>query len=170
MEKLQRNLVICGLCLIVSGFVYGLGYTILVEHRALLELKDAYGSAFVEFTQGMEASKTGEGILDSFDEIKESSVRYRRAIGAHTHAINLGLLVILLGTIFSFALGKTKKGRWVALLFITGAFTYPTGLALQALGLVWAGEVFAVLGSGAVVASLAILLAALFIVKPTKPS
>lgn len=161
MDKVQKNLTICGLCLIVFGFVYGLGYTFWVEHKALLELKDAYSTTFLELTRDIRNNALDNGLLASVEEVGERSVHYRRAIGAHTHAINLGLLMILLGVLFPFAMSGTAKGRWVPYLFVAGTFVYPTGLALQAFGLVIAGEVFAILGSGSIVASIAVILIAL---------
>lgn len=166
MDKLQRHFIISGLCLIVLGFVYGFGYTILVDHEALLVLKDNFGSVFVQLAQSMQEKNAGAEIIGSLEELSRTSVHYRRAIGAHTHAINLGLLVILFSVIFAFAYGKTGKGRSMALLFVLGAFAYPLGLALQAVGLVLLGELFAVLGSGAVVCCVAVLLLVLFFAKP----
>lgn len=163
MDNLQKKFVVTGIGLIALGFVYGFGYTLIVDHAALLVLKDNFGSVFVQVAQEIESGAVTTGAVGNLDHLLDSSVRYRRAIGAHTHAINLGLLIILFG--FLFALVEGKKGRFSAVLFAFGAFFYPFGLALQAMGWVLAGEFFSVLGSGSVIFGVGILLQSLFLDK-----
>jgi FtsH-binding integral membrane protein len=95
--------------------------------------------------------------LNSIDSVNARSVEYQRAIGAHTHAIYLGLVIIVLGLVLNFALGNSRYKSHIAISLGAGAVIYPLGLALQASGNIRAGEGLALLGSVAVIGCMGVI-------------
>lgn len=158
MESLQRHLVVCGVGLILAGLVYGHAYSLISNHTALLTIKDDYQAIYVDVSQAVDKNASESDILDDINIVNAKSTRYRRAVGAHAHAINLGLLITIVGLIFSFALAGSRHASKIAYGFLTGCICYPVGLALQAMGQVVAGEAFALLGASLVLACLSITL------------
>ena len=65
--------------------------------------------------------------MNSIDSVNARSVKYQRAIGAHTHAIYLGLVIIILGLLLNFALGNSRYKSYIAISLGAGAAIYPTG-------------------------------------------
>lgn len=161
-EYIQRRTIVIGLVLIIIGFLYGFGYSYLVNHESLLQRRDAYEPVFIHLAQDFDTTKESE-VLDSLNQISQQNVAYIRAVGAHTHAINLGLLVIFVGLLLAVAFDNYEKARWLVISLLGGACAYPAGLALQSAGFVVAGEVFALLGSAAVVIALGLFFCALFL-------
>lgn len=161
-EQLQRRLITFGLIFISVGFIYGVAYNFYVNRDALLQLKDDYMPAFSQLTEEIISQADGSRALVEIGQTNIRSTQYKRAIGAHAHAINLGLLLILVGMVFSFVMQNSKKARLVAYLLVFGISVYPLGLALQAAGLKLLGEGFALFGATSVVIGFALLLKALF--------
>ncbi|MBT7951520.1 MAG: hypothetical protein HN764_07840 [Gammaproteobacteria bacterium] len=158
MEPLQKRLVVCGVGLILAGLVYGHAYSFISNHTALLTIKDDYQAIFVDVTRSVNTNAGGSFASNDIDDINSKSTQHRRAVGAHAHAINLGLLITIIGLILSFALAGNKHACKIGYGLLTGSICYPTGLALQAMGLVLAGEAFALLGAALVLGCLAITL------------
>lgn len=163
MQELQVRLILAGLLIILVGFFYGLVYVFVVNHDPLLQLKDNYEPAFTQLTQQLKSEQIDKNILDTVDTISEKSTRFRRAIGAHTHSINLGLLLILLALLFNTAFANSTYKSYIATFMGLGVISYPLGLGLQAAGLILIGEGFALLGAVVVITCIALFLSKLFI-------
>jgi hypothetical protein len=151
MEKLQLRLVITGLVIILVGFLYGMFHAIAVDHAPRLQLREDYKVAFTQIADRGIDDRTSKSTLNSIDSVNARSVEYQRAIGAHTHAIYLGLVIIILGLVLNFALRNSRYKSHIAISLGAGAAIYPLGLGLQASGNIQAGEVLALLGSVAVI-------------------
>ncbi len=158
MESLQRRLVVCGVGLILVGLVYGHAYSLISNHTALLTIKDDYQAIFVDVTQAVDKNDNEAFSLNDIDEVNSNSTRYRRAVGAHAHAINLVLLITIIGLIFSFVLAENKHACKIGYGLLVGSICYPTGLALQATGQIFAGEALALTGACLVLGCLSITL------------
>lgn len=154
MENLQLRLILTGLIVILAGFLYGMVYTVAVDHVPRLTLHDDYGSSFGKLAENNSATSASDEIA----QVRDRSVKVQRAIGAHTHAIYLGLVIIILGLLFNVALAETRYKSQVANALCAGVILYPLGLALQASGLVLAGEGLALLGSITVIACVSLFL------------
>lgn len=166
--KGQQPILIFGLGIVVAGFVYGFAYNFGVDHTPLLKMKEApYETTFLQLAQGID-SEEAAALPDALNQIKEKTVSYTRAIGAHTHAIYLGVLVVVLGVLYPLVRRSAGWLRQVVRLFIAGACIYPTGLTLQVFGYVLAGEALAVIGSGSVIFSLALICMQLLKFEPDK--
>ena len=157
MEKLQLRLVITGLVIILIGFLYGMVHTIAVDHQPRLQLKDDYKVAFTQIADRGFDDRTSKSTLNRINSVNTSSVEYQRAIGAHTHAIYLGLMIIILGLLLNFVLVNSRYKTHIAISLGAGAVIYPLGLALQASGMIQAGEVLALLGSIAVIGCIGLI-------------
>ena len=157
MEKLQLRLIITGLVIILVGFLYGMFHTIAVDHAPRLQLREDYQVAFTQAADSGLDDRTSQSTLNSIDSVNARSVEYQRAIGAHTHAIYLGLMIIILGLVFNFALANSRYKSHIAISLGVGTVIYPLGLALQASGLIKTGEVFALLGSVAVIGCIGLI-------------
>lgn len=164
MQTLQRGLVICGVSLILSGLVFGIGFGFVADHASVMTVKDWYQPAFVGLSEGL-ANKTGNmsDHMALIESIGQRATQYRRAVGAHAHAINLGLVMIILGLILGFAFTDKRYAKWVAWALAVGGCVYPVGLVLQAFGLVFLGEAFSVMGAGLMLAGLGSILLVLFL-------
>jgi hypothetical protein len=158
MESLQRRLIVFGVGLILVGLVYGHAYSLISNHTALLTIKDDYQAIFVDVTQAVDKNDIEAFSLNDIDEVNSKSTRYRRAVGAHAHAINLGLLITIIGLIFSFVLAGNKHACKIGYGLLAGSICYPTGLALQATGQILAGEALALTGTCLVLGCLSITL------------
>ena len=157
MEKFQLRLLITGLILILAGFLYGMVHTISVEHSPRLQLREDYKVAFTQAAEEGLNAQSSETTMNSIASVNARSVEYQRAIGAHTHAIYLGLMLIILGLILNFALDDFRYKSHIAISLAAGAAIYPLGLALQAGGLILAGEAFALLGSVTVIGCIGLI-------------
>ncbi|MFT5132326.1 MAG: hypothetical protein ACI9SC_000791 [Gammaproteobacteria bacterium] len=157
MEKLQLRLIITGLVIILLGFLYGMVHTLAVDHAPRLQLREDYKVAFTQAADRGLDDRTSKSTLNSIDSVNARSVEYQRAIGAHTHAIYLGLVIIVLGLVLNFALGNSRYKSHIAISLGAGAVIYPLGLALQASGNIRAGEGLALLGSVAVIGCMGVI-------------
>jgi hypothetical protein len=162
MEKLQLRLVITGLILILIGFLYGMVHTISVDHTPRLQLREDYRVAFTQAADKGLDERTSKSILNSIDSVNNRSVDFQRAIGAHTHAIYLGLMIVILGLLLDVALGNSRYKSHIVTSLGAGAAIYPLGLALQSSGLIMAGEALALLGSLAVIGCIGLIVLNLF--------
>ncbi len=162
MEKFQLRLIITGLLLILIGFLYGMFHTLAVDHAPRLQLREDYKIAFSQAADKGLDERTSKSTMNSIASINARSVEYQRVIGAHTHAIYLGLMIIILGLVLNFALGKSPYKSHIAIALGAGAAIYPLGLALQASGMILLGEGMALLGSVAVIACIGLIVLKLF--------
>lgn len=155
MNALTQRTVLAGLVLILLGFLFALAHSLAYGHQARLAAHDAYRPVFEEIAaSGNEADwrKTQAAIT-------AISVAHRRAADTHGHAVNMGILVILIGLLtplFERARSDdvgTPRGAGIA--FVLFAGLYPVGLFLQYLRLTTAGEAVAAVGAVGAIACLA---------------
>jgi hypothetical protein len=90
------------------------------------------------------------------------SVTHRRAADVHTHSVNMGILLILIGLLAPLLSRLKKQSPRVLWAMISSAWIYPLGLLLQFAGLTQAGEALAALGAALAIASLVWLFRNLF--------
>ncbi|NKB36873.1 MAG: hypothetical protein GKR93_06835 [Gammaproteobacteria bacterium] len=157
MEKIQLRLVITGLLLILLGFLYGMIHTIAVDHAPRLQLREDYKVAFTQAADKGFDNRTSKSTMNNIESVNARTIEYQRAIGAHTHAIYLGLMITILGLVLNFALANSPYKFHIMGALGAGAAIYPLGLALQASGMILAGEVMALLGSVAVIGCIGLI-------------
>ena len=158
MEKIQLRLVLVGLAIILAGFLYGMIHTLSVEHEPRLSLKDDYKETFAQIADKGLESPVPESTFNYIEQVNKQSIAYQRAIGAHAHAIYLGVLIIVFALLLNIALSEFRYKTQVAIALPVGIVTYPLGLALQACGMILAGEALALIGSVTVITCTALML------------
>lgn len=168
MEKFQLRLIITGLALILIGFLYGMVHTLAVDHAPRLQLREDYKVAFSQAAEKGLDERTSHSTMTSIASVNARSVEYQRAIGAHTHAIYLGLMIIVLGLLVNFVLGNSPYKSYVGISLGAGAVIYPLGLALQASGVKLLGESLALLGSVAIIACIGLVVLKLLTKNPAE--
>ncbi len=153
MNRLSRVVVFAGLALIVAGLVFGLAFNYFGDHQARLVVYDAYRSTMEAIIQG----EPDDVWQQHRDATNERGQTHRRAIGVHTHGINMGIVLVLLGLLTPL-LGRLKNGSNRVVWGLVGAaWVYPLGLVLQFAGLTLAGQAVAALGAGVAVLALIVL-------------
>ena len=157
MEKIQLRLVICGLSIILLGFLYGLFHAYSTAHTPRMSSRDDYQGAFAQLAEQSTESSDSETILGKVERVSSRSVKHQRAIGAHTHAIYLGLLISLTGLFLGVITTNLTLAKRIALAISCGVLIYPLGLATQAAGFILAGEALALLGSLLVICCVSVI-------------
>ncbi len=157
MENIQLRLVTCGLFIILLGFLYGLFHAFSTGHTPRMSSREDYKGAFEQLAEQNLTKADSENIHAKLEQVNERSVEQQRAIGAHTHAIYLGLLVSLVGLLLGVICTSLDQARRIALAIGSGVIIYTLGLATQAAGFILAGEALALLGSLLVIGSIAVL-------------
>ena len=157
MEKIQIRLVNCGLIIILVGFLYGLIHAYGTSHTPRMSSRDDYREAFTQLAEDSSREAGKQDIMAGIEKVNDRSVRHQRAIGAHTHAIYLGLLVSLIGLLLGVISTSDTVAKRIALAIGSGVLVYPLGLATQAAGFILAGEALALLGSLLVICSVAVI-------------
>jgi hypothetical protein len=151
MTAWSRRFIVAGLVLVAAGFVFGLVFSLSVDHEARLVAHDAYRPVFELIAR--------EGSGAEWQPVEKAvsarSVAHRRAADVHGHSINMGILLILLGLLLPAA--GDMRGPRTALLptLAASAFVYPLGLFLQSLSFKVAGEIVSALGAVGVIAAFA---------------
>ena len=148
-----KLLVVVGLALILGGFLFGLAFSYAVDHQARLVAYDAYQPVFELLSREGAAANW----QDLQSRINERSIAHRRAADVHTHSINMGILLILLGLVSPVvAKRESTSERWLLGLVAAGC-VYPAGLLLQFVGLTRSGEIVAAVGAALAIVTLAAL-------------
>lgn len=157
MTSWGRRFVLSGLVLIAAGFLFALVFTLSLDHEARLVAHDAYRPVF-ELIAGQGESAEWQPLEEA---ISARSKAHRRAVDVHGHAINMGVLLVLIGLLMP--LMSETAGRHAAPLaaLIASAFLYPLGLMLQLFRFVTAGEILAAIGAIGAIGALAVLFLAL---------
>lgn len=154
MSNAPRLLISTGLVLTVLGMLLGLSFSYVVDHQPRLVAHDAYGD-LVEASGSHEPQAHREQLRASLDA---RSIAHRRATDSHAHAINMGMLLMLIGLFVPIvASSGAPVSRSLALTAVAAAFLYPMGLVLQLGGWLLPGEIVAAIGGALVVTSLALL-------------
>ena len=149
----SKLLVVTGLALILGGFLFGFGFSYAVDHQARLVAYDDYQPVFELI--GREGTAADWQDLQS--RINGRSVAHRRAADVHTHSVNMGILLILLGLLSPvLAKRESSRDRWLLGLVAAGCI-YPAGLLLQFVGLTRAGEIVAAAGAALAIVTLVAL-------------
>ena len=143
MNPLSRNLMLAGLALAVAGLVFALGVSYYVDHEARLVAYDAYRSTF-EAVMRDAGSTTWQQELA---QANQTSLTHRRAAAVHTHSVNMGILLILLGLLTPLLGRLAKPSPWLLWTMMGAAWVYPSGLLLKFAGLIAWGEALAALGA-----------------------
>jgi hypothetical protein len=147
----SRRFIVAGLVLIAAGFVFGLLFSLSVDHEARLVAHDAYRPVFELIAR----DGSGADWQPVEEAVSTRSVAHRRAADVHGHCINLGILLILLGLLLP-AAGEVRGPRTALLpALAASAFVYPLGLFLQYLTFKAAGEIVSALGAIGVIAACA---------------
>lgn len=152
MKGAARLLVTTGLGLILAGFLFGLGFSYAVDHQPRLVAYDDYRAVF-ELVSAQAAVADWEPLQE---RINAASIAHRRATDVHTHSVNMGVLLILVGLLAPLLSRLEKPRRRALLLFVAASCVYPLGLLMQFLGLNAAGEVGAAVGAVFVIVTLAL--------------
>jgi len=154
MKALAQRMVLAGLVLILLGFLFALVHGLTYGHQARLSAHDAYRPVFEDIS----ASGVGSDWQAMEAEITAVSVAQRRAADTHGHAVNMGILVILVGLLSSLfgraPAGKAAEPRAVGIAFVCFAALYPVGLFLQYLRFTAPGEGVAAVGAIGTIACL----------------
>jgi hypothetical protein len=151
MNGLSRFLLFAGLLLILGGFLFGFGFSQAVGHQPRLVAYDNYRDVFASLGEAEVATSEIETAIDL------RSVAHRRAMDLHTHSVNLGILLMLIG-LLSPLLSSAARARPRGLFWLAGgAWLYPAGLLLQFLGSVLAGEIVAAIGAAVIIAAFAFI-------------
>lgn len=152
MKGAARLLVTAGLALILAGFLFSLGFSYAVDHQPRLVAYDDYRAVFERISERGTAADW-EALQQ---RINADSIAHRRATEVHTHSVNMGVLLILVGLLAPL-LGRLEKPRRKALLlFVAASCVYPIGLLMQFLGMNTAGEFGAAVGAAFVIVTLAL--------------
>lgn len=155
MKALTQRMVLAGLALILVGFVFALAHSLSHGHQARLVAHDAYRPVFEAISEAAGEAEWREREA----EVTEVSVRQRRAADTHGHAVNMGVLVILIGLLTALfdrtSTGTSSASRAAGIGFALFAALYPAGLFLQYLRLTTAGEVVAAIGAVGAIGCLA---------------
>ncbi|UCG71540.1 MAG: hypothetical protein JSV45_09735 [Chromatiales bacterium] len=151
MNGSSRLLLIAGLLLILAGFLFGLGFSLAVDHQARLVAFDDYGPVFVSLG---EAGVIPDEVHAASDQ---RSLAHRRAMDVHTHSVNLGILLLLIGLLSPLLAGGQTWQRRGLLALAGAAWLYPAGLLLQFFGSTRAGEIVAAIGAAVIIVAFAVV-------------
>lgn len=152
MTNWQTRLVLAGLILVFAGFVFGLVFSLAVDHQPRLVAHDAYEPVFVQIGAGV----AEESWQPSVAAISRVSIAHRRATDVHGHATNMGIVLMLIGLLAPVLVAAKSQWTTIDRGLLSGlavsSVVYPLGLFLQFLRFITAGEIVAALGAvGAIV-------------------
>jgi len=152
-NKIARITVVCGVALAVASLVFALINNYVLDHQARLVEYDAYQPVLQSIVDGAETEQWQE----SLQEINQHSALHRKASVFHTHAIKMGILLMLVG-LFLPLLGESRNQPVLLVRSFLGfACLYPAGLLLQYLGLVLPGQILAAIGALLAICTLGLL-------------
>lgn len=150
MNPISRLVMLAGLALVVAGLAFALGVSYFVDHEARLVAYDAYQPTFETVMQDTIDSEWQAELAQA----NRISVTHRRAADVHTHSVNMGMLLILIGLLAPLLSRVKKQSTRVLWVMISSAWIYPLGLLLQFAGLTQVGEAVAALGAALAIAAL----------------
>lgn len=148
----SRLLCLAGLALVLAGLLFGLGFSFVTDHEPRLVAFDAYQPVFETIARRGDATDW-QAVQAA---INARSVSHRRATDVHTHGMNLGVVLILLGLLAPVLRRFDTEHRRLLLGLVAAAWVYPCGLLLQFLGLQRVGEGVAALGAALVILAFAL--------------
>ena len=165
MTNWQTRLVLTGLILVFAGFLFGLAFSLSVDHQPRLVAHEAYEPVFEQIGTGV-SEEMWRGTAAAISQV---SIAHRRAAAVHGHLTNMGIVLMLVGLLAPLlamardraqeagAAGGKEGGAGSALLagLVASAIVYPMGLFLQFLRFTLAGEIVAALGAVGVITCLA---------------
>ena len=153
MERLQKQVVAAGLVLILAGLLFGLVMTYAADHQARLVVNDSYSEVFVLLSRD---GPSDESKAIQY-EVDRKALSYSRAVGFHTHSINMGLLVILAGLLLPLVGTEGRRKNLTVSGFVLAACLYPIGLLLTLSGFELIGEIVAAAGATLAIATFAVI-------------
>src|ERR1700687_2385829 len=139
----RKLLILGGLALVILGMSYGLYFAVFVEHQTLDGIGGSLATSFVRAAE--RKLPESQAALDQYAEIKYI---YVRQVDVHGHWIGLGMLLIVLGTVYD-RIGFAERIRFVlAFALLVGAAIFPTGVILQTVDHGSLPRAIAIAGSG----------------------
>lgn len=139
MSRISRIFMLSGLLLATVSLVFALVNSYWLDHKSRLAEYDAYQPVLQSIVDGAAPAQWQA----SLEDINHHSRLHRKASVFHTHAIKMGILLMLVG-LFLPLLGESRKHPGLLVWSFLGfACLYPAGLFLQYLGLILTGQVFA---------------------------
>lgn len=146
----QKVLLSGGLVLAILGMSYGFWFAVFDEHPTLEYMGLSLATAFAEVAAGnMEQAREA---LQAYDETRHE---YVREVHTHGHVVALATLLLLLGLFFNQVAYSERARLVLASLLVFGTAALPAGSWLE---IVLTGPfptVLAVLGTAAIIGSLA---------------
>ena len=153
MNRVSQICVFAGLTLGVLGLAFGLVFNYAVDHEARLVEYDAYRTTFEAIME-----EGGTQWEERAADTTAHAMTHRRAAGVHTHAINMGVVLLLSGLLVPLlARGDPRRSRLAVWGLIGAAWIYPLGLLVQFAGLTRAGQTLAGVGAALAIAALILL-------------
>lgn len=150
MNPLSRNVILGGLALVVTGLAFALVVSYFLDHEARLVAYDAYRPAFTAVAHDQGDSVWQEELALA----NQASLTHRRAAAVHTHSVNMGILLILIGLLTPLLGRLGKQPPWLLWAIIGSAWMYPSGLLLKFAGLIGWGEALAGVGATLAIAGI----------------
>jgi hypothetical protein len=148
----RRILIFGGLALAAMGMTYGLHYALFVEHQTL----DGMGSSLADAFASAAARKMPEA-QRAVTDFAATKYDYVRQVDVHSHWIGLAMLMILLGVAFDQVAWSERFRRLLAWGMLLGSALFPLGVMFQTSDHGFWPRGLAILGSGLVMASLALI-------------
>lgn len=153
MNPLSRNVVLGGLGLVVAGLVFALVVSFYLDRETRLVAYDAYRPAFSAVAQDRDDVLWRAELALA----NQTSLAHRRAAAVHTHSVNMGILLILIGLLAPLLGRLGKQSTWLISATIGAAWIYPSGLLLKFAGLIAWGEALAGIGAALAIAAMLLL-------------
>ncbi len=146
----RKLLIFGGMAFAVVGMLYGLQYALFTEHQTLDQMGGSLAQSFSAAASRNEAQS--QAALEAY---RETRYDYVRQVDAHSHAVGLAMLMIVLGVVFERVNFSERFRQLVAASLFAGSALFPLAVILQtyhhdAMAL----KALAVAGSGLVVAAL----------------
>lgn len=154
MNALSRNVLLAGLALVVAGLVFGFVFGFYADHEARLVAYDAYEPTF----EAVMRKETASAWQAELEQANIASRTQRYAATVHTHGVNMGMLLILVGLLTPLLGQLLRQSRLLLWAIGSAAWIYPLGLLLKFAGLTRSGEAMAALGAALAIAAMLWLL------------
>ena len=153
MDRSSRSIILSGLALATLSLIFGIIFSYWVDHKARLAEYDDYRTTLELIVDAEPAVQWRKELEDT----NRHSALHRRASVFHTHAINMGILLILVGLYLPLLKDSRESSPWLAWSFVGFAWLYPMGLLLQLSGFILTGQVIAATGALLAITTLGLL-------------
>jgi len=151
MRSGRRILILGGIALALWGMAYGFWYAVFAEHQAL----DGIGASLTTAFTGA-AERQPERAQAALTQYRETKYVYDRQVDVHSHWIGLAVLLVVLGLALDHVALPEGTKHMLALGALAGAVLFPLGVLLQTVDHSTGPRALAIVGSGLLVAAMAI--------------